>query len=130
MRGIIALFSVPLSFSKASRSQQRLPSLSRPRLRLKLNFQPLPDFVNQPLKSDLPTLVLSGAYDPATPVEWLDDLLPGLSNAYSLINPVGGHGQLSLDVDDACIAGIFTSYLNDPTSEPDASCLKDETLPY
>ena len=66
----------------------------------------------------------------ATPVEWLDDLLPGLSNAYSLINPVGGHGQLSLDVDDACIAGIFTSYLNDPTSEPDASCLKDETLPY
>lgn len=73
---------------------------------------------------------MSGAYDPATPVEWLDDLLPSLSNAYSVINPVGGHGQLPFGVDDACIAGIFTSYLNDPASEPDASCLKDEMLPY
>jgi hypothetical protein len=101
-----------------------------------LHFSPicsklnLPDFVNQPLQSVLPTPVLSGAYDPATPVQWQDDLLPGLSNAYNLINHVGGHGQLSLDGDDACITGIFTSYLNDPSSEPDAFCLKDESLPY
>ncbi len=95
-----------------------------------LKLPTLPEKALQPLQSDLPVLALSGAFDPATPVTWLDNILPGLPNAHSLINPAGGHGQLSLSQDDACIAGIFTSFLNDPASEPDGSCLKDETLPY
>ena len=95
-----------------------------------LKLPPLPAEATQPVKSDAPTLILSGAFDPATPAQWVDDVTPGLSHAYSLLNPAGGHGQLPFGVDDACIAGIFTAFLNNPATEPDASCLKNEELPY
>jgi pimeloyl-ACP methyl ester carboxylesterase len=95
-----------------------------------LNLPRLDNVVDEAVESDLPVLALSGQLDPATPVAWLDQVLPGLSNAYSFINPAGAHGQLPFGRDDDCIADIFSSFLDDPATEPDADCLQEEQIQF
>lgn len=46
------------------------------------------------LKSDVPTLVLSGEFDPITPPAWGEVVLPGLSQAKHIVAPGQGHGVL------------------------------------
>jgi pimeloyl-ACP methyl ester carboxylesterase len=82
----------------------------------------LDDFVDEPIESDQPILLLSGTFDPATPPSELSMILPGLSNAHSFTLPNGAHGQLLSG--DQCAAEIFKRFLIDPTAEPDGACLK------
>lgn len=50
-----------------------------------------------PVRSTVPVLLLSGALDPATPVEWADSAAAGLPNSRSVVNPTGGHAALYPD---------------------------------
>ena len=50
--------------------------------------------IKDPLESDIPTLVLSGEFDPITPPAWGEAVLLGLTNARHIVAPGQGHGVL------------------------------------
>ncbi len=82
----------------------------------------LGDYVNEPVKTDIPTLFLSTEFDPVTPRDHADLVSPYFSNAYSYTIPLGGHGTF---LNIACVDQIALDFLVDPNAEPDASCLAD-----
>jgi pimeloyl-ACP methyl ester carboxylesterase len=49
----------------------------------------------QALKSDIPTLIISGEYDPVTPARYGAEVLKSLSNAIHIVAPAQGHVNLA-----------------------------------
>lgn len=74
---------------------------------------------NTPVVSDIPTLILNGAYDPVTPADWGALAQETLPNAYNYTFPDDAHG---VNADD-CSLHLYEQFLADPTQAPDASCL-------
>lgn len=77
---------------------------------------------NEPVRSDLPTLVLGGEYDPITPPSYGKLAAGTLSESFFFEFPGLGHG-VSLDHD--CSRGITMAFVDDPTTAPDAACIKE-----
>jgi pimeloyl-ACP methyl ester carboxylesterase len=75
---------------------------------------------NQPVSSDIPTLVLAGEYDPITPPEWGQQAADTLSRHYFYVFPGVGHGVATAH---DCPQSITMAFLADPSLEPDASCV-------
>jgi pimeloyl-ACP methyl ester carboxylesterase len=86
----------------------------------------LPDETDLPVTSDVPVLLLSGALDPATPASNAKEVLGTLPNGFSFEFPYGGHVQFLTG--NPCAESIVASFLADPTTEPDSSCIA-EALP-
>lgn len=90
----------------------------------------LPGTVDDPVISDVPTLLLSGAYDPVTPPRFADAAAANLSNAFNLVDPTASHG---VAFQNDCVNGIIQDFLNDPLTEPNSACLAqlmlDEAIP-
>jgi pimeloyl-ACP methyl ester carboxylesterase len=84
------------------------------------DLPPAPALATSPVKSDIPTLILAGSYDPITPPEWGQAVAEGLDNGYYYEFPSAGH---SVNTDNDCLQEILTAFLRDPTSAPEASCL-------
>lgn len=78
--------------------------------------------VDQPVSSDVPTLLLSGAFDPVTPPEYAELVAQNLSRSFVVTFPNGGHGQA---FEGECQDGIILDFLEDPTSAPDTSCIQE-----
>ena len=78
--------------------------------------------VKEPLVSDLPTLVLSGEFDPVTPPEFGRLVAGHLSNSYFFELPGAGH---SGDSTHPCALSITAAFIDDPTTAPDASCIAE-----
>ncbi len=74
----------------------------------------------QPVTSDIPTLVVAGEYDPITPAKWAESAASHLPNSFYFLFPGGGHGVIDLN---ECTQGIMQEFLDDPTQEPDGSCV-------
>lgn len=49
----------------------------------------------EPIRSDVPVLVLSGDLDPVTPPSWGDSILPHLANAQHVVIAATGHGAVT-----------------------------------
>ncbi|MCA0457534.1 MAG: alpha/beta hydrolase [Chloroflexi bacterium] len=81
---------------------------------------------NEIVKSDVPTLVVSGDYDPITPPANGEETAANLSNAYFFEFPGTGHGVIP---SNACATSIAQAFLKDPNTEPDSACLADVTAP-
>jgi pimeloyl-ACP methyl ester carboxylesterase len=79
---------------------------------------------NQPVTSDVPTLVLSGQLDPITPPSWGELAAQTLSNGFYFELPNAGHGA-SLTGGD-CPRDLVLEFFGDPASRPDATCLTSE----
>lgn len=79
-----------------------------------------PDDFHAPLKSDTPTLILSGELDPVTPPEYGKLILAGLGNARQLVARGQGHGLLVR----GCTPHLIDEFIDkrDPAGL-DASCL-------
>jgi pimeloyl-ACP methyl ester carboxylesterase len=75
--------------------------------------------VDAPVKSTIPTLVLSGAFDPITPPDYAKQAAANLPNSFFVSFPAGGHGEVG---STACADNILLAFLDDPTTAPDASC--------
>jgi pimeloyl-ACP methyl ester carboxylesterase len=84
------------------------------------DVQPTASLENEPVVSDIPTLVFSGQLDPVTPPSWGDRAAEYLANSFAYELPGVGHG--SIDAGD-CPTGILLAFLDNPTAEPDASCV-------
>jgi pimeloyl-ACP methyl ester carboxylesterase len=75
---------------------------------------------NSPVASDLPALVLSGHFDPITAPSWSRDTASYLENSFYFEFPNLAHGVLR---SDSCALSLGLAFLDDPSTEPDASCL-------
>jgi len=73
----------------------------------------------EPVESDIPTLLLSGDFDPITPPAFAARVGETLAYDFQVVFPKGTHGQA---VSDPCANAIITSFLDDPEREPDAPC--------
>ena len=87
-----------------------------------------PDLANQPVASDIPTLLLSGRYDPVTPPGWGDEAARYLPNSWHYIFADSGHGVL-FKPDVECAASIALSFLANPARQPEDACITELPLP-
>jgi pimeloyl-ACP methyl ester carboxylesterase len=82
---------------------------------------------NTPLESDVPTLVMTGEFDPATPPAWVALAADGLSQHYAYIIPGQAHGP---GLTSECGFGLAVAFLADPTHEPDTACLASGSIDF
>lgn len=75
---------------------------------------------NSAVVSDIPTLILVGEYDHATPPKWGRLTQETLSNSYLFEFPGMGHSLLS---GVECAIQISNDFLDNPSVEPDSSCV-------
>ncbi|MEA1618022.1 alpha/beta hydrolase [Erythrobacter sp. T5W1-R] len=76
--------------------------------------------------TEVPTLVLNGAYDPVTPQSYGEAVAANLKNAYVYTFPGLGHGSFfpaaGMPTTD-CSITIATAFLANPGQAPDSSCV-------
>ena len=77
------------------------------------NVELLPREVLEPVKSDVPTLLLSGDFDPITPPNFATQIARRPEPRQHVTFPRGAHGQA---FDSPCANGIIESFLNNPTA--------------
>lgn len=80
--------------------------------------------VKEPVVSDIPTVLLEGELDPVTPAEYAEQVAETLSNSFLYVFPGVGHTVL---VSSRCAQDIALDFIDDPTQEPDASCIAEMT---
>jgi len=76
---------------------------------------------NQPVKSNIPTLILSAEYDAYTPPAWGQLTTKNLSRSYYFEVPGVGHGP---GFSSNCARKMIADFLNNPSAPPDSACLK------
>jgi pimeloyl-ACP methyl ester carboxylesterase len=81
---------------------------------------------NEPVRSDIPTLVAAGVFDPITPVRWAESAAQYLPNSTLIVVPNGGHGVID---SDRCTVRIARAFLDQPTRPLDTSCVEEIDAP-
>lgn len=72
-----------------------------------------------PIRSDIPTLILTGVFDDRTPTEHARRIAATLTHAYLYEFPNEGHGARPA----GCHLSILAQFFNDPFHAPDATCI-------
>jgi len=72
-----------------------------------------------PVRSDIPTLIMTGHFDDRTPTEHARRIASTLSRAYLVEFPDEGHDARPT----GCHAAIVMQFLENPTRKPDTSCV-------
>jgi pimeloyl-ACP methyl ester carboxylesterase len=75
---------------------------------------------NEAVRSEVPTLIFAGRYDPITPPVWGRLAAETLDHSYFFEFPHVGHGIMRAD---KCGLEIGLQFLADPWVEPDSTCL-------
>ncbi|MXW30821.1 MAG: alpha/beta hydrolase [Chloroflexi bacterium] len=86
------------------------------------NVEPSPPVENEPVRSDIPTLILAGGFDPVTPPSSGMAVAANLSNATFVEFPAAGHGIV---LEGDCAKSIINAFL-DGEDAPDTSCVSEE----
>ena len=73
----------------------------------------VPDDFHEPVGGDVPTLLLSGEYDPVTPPEYGDQVAAHFTNATHLIAP----GQAHIVATRGCMGDIVSRFIIDGNAE-------------
>src|SRR6185369_2824743 len=76
------------------------------------------------VSSDIPSLVIEGAYDPATPPFFGKQVAAKLSHSFYFEFPNQGHVPTAAD-STGCAMKVATAFLEDPSVEPDRGCMND-----
>ena len=87
------------------------------------NDRPTDPIESEAVVSDIPTLLLSGQFDPTTPPRWADLAAETLSNSYSFVVPMAGH---VVGLDTPCGQKLMGRFLYRPDQKPDSSCLASD----
>jgi len=80
----------------------------------------LGDDVTESVAGDIPTLLLSGEFDPTVPPHLAEVAAEKLTHAYLYTFPGIGHSVLG---SGECATAMMLAFLDDPAQAPDASCL-------
>lgn len=75
-----------------------------------------------PVVSDIPSLILEGAYDPVTPPLFGKQVAQHLKNSYYVEFPNQGHTPLVGD-STGCASKMVLAFFDDPGHQPDRACL-------
>ncbi len=79
----------------------------------------------QPVRSDTPVVMFSGAWDPATPPSNAERAAATLPRSLSVVIPAGGHDYQGLAGADACVGAITNGVVQRGTTDGvDISCVK------
>ncbi|MGD9099869.1 MAG: alpha/beta hydrolase, partial [Anaerolineae bacterium] len=84
-------------------------------------FDPRDD---EPLVSDIPTLILTGEYDPTTPPIFGQRVAETLGQGHFFEFPGQGHAP-SFDPSQSCPLDMALAFLDDPTIPPDDACIAE-----
>ncbi len=76
---------------------------------------------NKPVKSEIPTLVITAEYDAYTPPAWGKSVAGRLKNGFLLEVPWVGHGP-AFSV--PCVRDAIGEFFEDPRHAPDSRCLE------
>jgi pimeloyl-ACP methyl ester carboxylesterase len=76
---------------------------------------------NQPVRSDVPALILAGSYDPITPPAWSLAVAGDLAKA-AYFEFSGSHGVL---FDHECARVLAGDFVEDPSTVPNPDCLDE-----
>lgn len=88
--------------------------------------QQVPASQKQPVVSSIPTLIVTGEYDPITPPANGKEVATTLSHSYFLEFPGQGHGQ---QYSSSCSNQIISAFYDNPDQQPDSSCINQMTGP-
>ena len=77
---------------------------------------------NSPTVSDIPSLIITGSFDPTTPPVYARQVASHLSHSFYFEFPNLGHTPTAADT-TGCAMGIAVQFLNNPSVEPDRSCM-------
>ena len=77
---------------------------------------------NEPVVSDIPTLVLAGRFDPITPPENGRSTSDRLENSWFVEFPTLSHGTAFVE---GCPRSITLAFLADPNTDPDRTCVAE-----
>jgi pimeloyl-ACP methyl ester carboxylesterase len=110
-----------LAQRKAANSQVRAPFQKEDDLSVCRQWQkssgPTADYA--PVRSDIPTLILTGRYDDRTTTALAKRIAATLSRAYQFEFPNEGHGQRPA----GCHLSIMKKFWENPLQEPDRACI-------
>jgi len=89
---------------------------------------------NDPVVSDIPSLIITGKYDPTTPPMYAQQIAAQLSHSYYFEFPNLGHTPTAAD-SSGCAMDVAVAFLENPNVEPDRSCMSelgeiDFVVPY
>ncbi len=84
----------------------------------------LPATVDEPVASNVPTLLLAGEFDPITPPEFAAAAAQYLPNGHLLVDPTSSHG---VAFNDNCVDELLQDFLDTPTISPNAGCVQENT---
>jgi pimeloyl-ACP methyl ester carboxylesterase len=90
-------------------------------------WNPMDAVDNTAVNSTIPTLILVGQYDVATPPRWATLTARTLSQSYLFEFPGAGHSLLS---SVECAITITDDFLNNPEQAPNGRCIDDIEWPY
>lgn len=90
------------------------------------DLPPLPPAAAEAISSDIPALVLAGAYDPITPPAWSKATANRLPNSTYVEFAGQGH---NVATDNPCAESLLAAFLRDPGAELDLSCVDGEPGP-
>jgi pimeloyl-ACP methyl ester carboxylesterase len=76
---------------------------------------------NANVSSDIPTLLLSGEFDPITPVSKAQSAQSQLTNSHHFVIAATGHGASV----EPCGEEILLNFINDPSTLPEHKCLDE-----
>lgn len=79
---------------------------------------------NQAIKSDIPTLLISGSYDNETPPKWAAQMQANLSNSYHLVFEGWQHTPTTY-WDNPCGMQTAQAFFNQPDQRPDLPCFQE-----
>jgi pimeloyl-ACP methyl ester carboxylesterase len=86
------------------------------------NVPPLESRYRTSLSSNVPTLLLSGQYDPITPPALAAEAARNLSRSFNYVIPGHGHGVI---VSSQCARSLITGFMGNPQVAPDSRCVND-----
>jgi len=82
----------------------------------------VPDDFSKPLVSDIPTLVISGHFDPITPPELSEEIVKTLSQGFLITIPTMSHTFEGLSNDD-CFDKMVLQFMDRPSRRPNTDCI-------
>jgi pimeloyl-ACP methyl ester carboxylesterase len=89
----------------------------------------IPADYHEPVRSDVPVLLISGPFDPVTPPRFAEQVVKSLSHGVHVVVPDGHHGAGGL-ANPECLTGISARFIERGTAEGlDTACVAQMTRP-
>jgi hypothetical protein len=89
--------------------------------------QLVPDEFRTPLASDIPTLLVSGRFDPITPASFGDAAAVELSRGTHIVLNNASHGSM---FSNTCAASLALALMQNPDQPLDTSCVAEQTFVF